>query len=429
MADARRDPAPRIERSDPDRDARSALLRVLRFVLIALFFAITLISLVNIGANPNELGASGDVSLVSGWPWVLAVAVAVGAVVVLIDIASPKKGASALFAVILGLLAGLAAAAIFGVLIDLVANIYELEELRFLSTVKILIGVALCYLSISIVLQTQDDFRLVIPYVEFSKQLRGVRPLLLDTSVLIDGRIIDIGDTGVIQGPVLVPRFVVDELQTLADSSDKLKRDRGRRGLDMIVRLQAAPRLDVTIEETPVRGKAVDTALVELATQMRAVVVTSDHALTRVAGIHGVSVINLNDLAGALRPTVTPGDQLRLRLIRAGEQPGQAVGYLPDGTMVVADEAEGLIGQETDLVTTGAVQTSAGRLIFARPAGQRAPGDERDGPAPEPPAGDGDGGPEAGDAPESDEGDRGPFPPAPPQRSRSRSAARNPRRG
>lgn len=426
MAEPSRESAPRIERIDPDRQARNALLRVMRVILVALFFAITLLSLVNIGANPNELGATGDVSLVSGWPWVLAVAVLVGGAVVLLDVASPKKGASAIFAVVLGLLAGLAATAIFGLLIDLVAEIYNLRELRFLSTVKVLLGVALTYLSISIVLQTQDDFRLVIPYVEFSKQLRGARPLLLDTSVLIDARFLDIGETGIVQAPVLIPRFVIDELQALADSGDRLKRDRGRRGLDVVVKLQHAPRLDVTIEETTVHAKAVDTALVELAIHLRAAVVTSDHALTRVAGIHGVEVINLNQLASAMRPSITPGDPLRIRLIKPGEQPAQAVGYLPDGAMVVADGASHLIGREADLVATGTLQTSAGRLIFARPA-EDAPSPHVPEPSADTPRDDD---PEdQPDAAPEPQPPAGPAPASPPQRSRARSAARNPRRG
>ena len=147
----------------------------------------------------------------------------------------------------------------------------------------------LCYLGITTVLQTQDDFRLVIPYVEFAKQIRGPRPLLLDTSALIDARIADLADTGIIQSPVVIPHFVVAELQLLADSSDKLKRARGRRGLDVIARLQRAAALDVSIDETAVPGKAVDQMLVELARRMPAIDRDDRHrAWTASPSIQGV---------------------------------------------------------------------------------------------------------------------------------------------
>jgi uncharacterized protein YacL len=230
----------------------------------------------------------------------------------------------------------------------------------------VLFGVAFTYLGVSIVLQTQDDFRLVIPYVEFAKQTRGVRPLLLDTSVLIDGRFLDAAETGLIQSPVVIPRFVIAELQTLADSAERLKRTRGRRGLELVGKMQRSPRLDVSVDETPVPGKSVDQMLVELARQLSGSIVTTDIALARVGKIHGVTVINLNDVALAMKPSFIPGERLRVSLIKPGEQPEQAVGYLEDGTMVVAENGRAAIGKTVDLIVATSLQTSAGKLIFAR---------------------------------------------------------------
>jgi uncharacterized protein YacL len=155
-------------------------------------------------------------------------------------------------------------------------------------------------------------------------------------------------------------------MQRLADSSDKLKRARGRRGLDVVTKLQKSPRLDVTIDETPLPGMEVDSMIVELARMMPGIVVTTDSGLGRVAGIQGATVLNMHDLANALKPNVIPGEPLIVSLLKRGEQPGQGVGYLDDGTMVVAENGERAIGREVTLTVTSTMQTSAGRLIFGR---------------------------------------------------------------
>jgi uncharacterized protein YacL len=244
-----------------------------------------------------------------------------------------------------------------------------------------MLGLCLCYLGVTTVLQTQDEFRIVIPYVEFAKQIRGVRPLVLDTSALIDGRIADVAATGLIQAPLVVPRFVLAELQLLGDSGDKLKRAKGRRGLDIVARLQRQGTLDVKLDDTPVHALSVDQMLVELSQKLGGGrLMTTDLALTRVAQIHGVMVLNLHEIANTLKPTLISGQQLLLRLVKHGEQPGQAVGYLEDGTMVVAEAAAHRIGQDTLLLVTGSMQTTAGRLVFARPldSSEMEPGDELD---------------------------------------------------
>ncbi|MCA9050603.1 MAG: TRAM domain-containing protein [Planctomycetaceae bacterium] len=222
------------------------------------------------------------------------------------------------------------------------------------------------YLCVSLLLQTKDDFRFVIPYVEFAKQIRGYKVTLLDTSVIIDGRILDIAETRVLQGPLIVPKFVLHELQAVADSQDKLKRARGRRGLDVLSKLQESTSLEVSIEDTPVEGVGVDQMLVTLAQQMQARVMTNDYNLNKIANLRGVEVVNLNDLAKAMRPTVLPGEALRVKIIRPGESANQGVGYLEDGTMVVVEHARQHVGEEIAVQVTSTLQTSAGRMIFGR---------------------------------------------------------------
>jgi uncharacterized protein YacL len=235
-----------------------------------------------------------------------------------------------------------------------------------LKGVKVVIGVITCYLGISLVLQTKGDFRFVIPYVEFAKDVRGARPTILDTSVIIDGRILDIVKSHLLQAGLVVPRFVLQELHTLSDSADKLKRARGRRGLDTLQKLQGDPSVDVSILDTEVEGPSVDQKLVVLARDLNARIMTNDFNLNKIATLRGVTVVNINDLAAALRPVALPGEQMRIKIVKYGEGPNQGVGYLDDGTMVVVENARHMIGQEVNLVVTSSLQTSAGRMFFGR---------------------------------------------------------------
>jgi uncharacterized protein YacL len=218
--------------------------------------------------------------------------------------------------------------------------------------------------------QTKDEFRFIIPYVEFSKQLKGGKPLVLDTSVIIDGRIADICDTRIIDNKLVVPRFVLQELQSVADSSDKLKRNRGRRGLDVLKRIQNNPKIELQMHEAnlpELNGVAkVDERLVILAKALGARVVTNDFNLNKIAQLQGVEVINLNELANAMKSVALPGETLTVRLVKPGDQIGQGVGYLEDGTMVVVEQARSHIGHEVNLSVTSVLQTPAGRMIFGR---------------------------------------------------------------
>jgi uncharacterized protein YacL len=244
-------------------------------------------------------------------------------------------------------------------------------ERRALS---LIITVICCYIAISTLLQTKDEFRFIIPYVEFSKQVKGAKSLVLDTSVIIDGRIADICDTRFIDTKLIVPRFVLQELQSVADSSDKLKRNRGRRGLDMLKRMQNNPKVELQMHEAnlPVLRDVhkVDERLVVLAKALDARVVTNDYNLNKIAQLQGVEVINLNELANALKSVALPGELMTVRLVKPGDQYGQGVGYLEDGTMVVVEQGRSAIGQDVSITVTSVLQTPAGRMIFGRLEGR-----------------------------------------------------------
>ncbi|HYO41608.1 MAG TPA: PIN domain-containing protein [Candidatus Limnocylindrales bacterium] len=205
------------------------------------------------------------------------------------------------------------------------------------------------------------------PGAEPAAEETGPR-IVVDTSVLIDGRIAEIVESGFIYGTLVVPRFVLDELQHIADSSDSLRRNRGRRGLEILNRMQRDGRTPIEIVDDDAPGIAeVDAKLVELAKRRSRVVLTNDFNLNRVAELQGVRVMNINSLANAVKPAVLPGEELRVKVIQEGKEVGQGVGFLDDGTMIVVEGGARLIDQEVDLTVTRVLQTVAGRMIFAQP--------------------------------------------------------------
>jgi uncharacterized protein YacL len=291
------------------------------------------------------------------------------AIVLIIDILTPNKRLSAVLGVYLGLVVGLFAALAVSLLIDLIGDSWGLKKgdtaYQYLTLLKLVSGITLCYFGISIVFTTKDNLRLVLPYVEFARKVRGIRPLLVDTSILIDGRIEQLATSKFIDAPLVIPQFVVDELHQLSDSNDKLKRERGRRGLHILANLRNSGQVELTIERSEVSGLSVDRSLLELAESSGFRVLTTDSNLQQVGLIEGVVVLNLNDLSVAVRTQAVPGAIITLEIVRKGESANQGVGYMPDGTMVVVENAGANIGESISIEVTNALQTSAGRMIFA----------------------------------------------------------------
>jgi uncharacterized protein YacL len=321
---------------------------------------------------------------------------ALGGVVLFTDVRERNKQIATISAVYFGLLFGLLLGWLFSLALEpIIESAYTgtPEQVKRLTLIwRFAVTVICCYIAISTLLQTKDDFRFIIPYVEFAKQVKGGRPLVLDTSVIIDGRLADLCDTRLVDTKLIVPRFVLQELQAIADSSDKLKRNRGRRGLDILKRLQSNPKIELQMHEgsvgevRPGEKVRVDERLVLFAKAIGARVVTNDFNLNKIAQLQGVDVINLNEVANSLKTVALPGEYLTVRVVKPGDQIGQGVGYLDDGTMVVIEQGRNLIGQETSILVTSVLQTPAGRMIFgrpeARPSGSYSPVQSTPGMAP-----------------------------------------------
>ncbi len=352
-------PAEREKLQERTQRRTLSLIRLVYLVLLVIFTLLPFVATVTKTAAKVSFGDY----------WVaLLLTFLFGAIVLTLDALTPHRRLASLAAVYLGFVVGLLATLAISPLMDIVLKVWDLTGDpwdAYALVIKLALGITICYVTITTILTTKDDFRLVIPYVEFARQVRGVRPLVIDTSVLIDGRIERLGDSGFFDAPVIVPQFVIDELQTLADSGDRTKRARGRRGLDIVGTIQLLPELDVTIDTTDPPGHAVDHKLVELAHDQNLRLLTTDHNLEKVARIRGVGVLNLNDLSQILRPPVLTGDHIKVEVVKRGEGDGQGVGYLADGTMVVIEEAGHRLGENLPLVVSNALQTTAGRMVFA----------------------------------------------------------------
>jgi uncharacterized protein YacL len=305
---------------------------------------------------------------------VFTLVVCLGGVVIGIDLLTKHKQVTSISAIYFGLLLGFLLGTLLWMALQPLLNMYLKLDENESNLARILITLITCYICVSTLFQTKDEFRFIIPYVEFSKQLKGARPLVLDTSVIIDGRIADICDTGIIDTKLIVPRFVLQELQGIADSSDKIKRNRGRRGLDILKRMQTNTKVELQMHEANLAElrdvQKVDERLVVLAKVLGARVVTNDFNLNKIAQLQGVEVINLNELANALKLVALPGEALPVRIVKQGDQIGQGVGYLDDGTMVVVEQGRAAIGQEVSITVTSVLQTPAGRMIFGRMDGR-----------------------------------------------------------
>lgn len=244
------------------------------------------------------------------------------------------------------------------------------------NILSVILYIFLGYLGISVATKKIDDL-ISIPNIlkkslikdkEENKNTYLYQPKILDTSVIIDGRIADVCKTGFVEGPLIIPEFVLEELRHIADSSDSLKRNRGRRGLDILNKIQKELIMEVKIVDTDFEEIAeVDSKLVRLGQVMDGKIVTNDFNLNKVAELQGVPVLNINELANAIKPVVLPGEEMVVQVIKEGKEMGQGVAYLDDGTMIVVDGGKKHIGETMDVMVTSVLQTAAGRMIFAKP--------------------------------------------------------------
>ena len=268
-------------------------------------------------------------------------------------------------------------AAVFGLLFGLIMAKLVSDAIALIpfdastiANVRVVMTWVFCYLGMMMALRGRDEFSVIIPYVRLSRRDRGEEAYLVDTSAVIDGRLLDLCKARFIEGRLIVPRFVLKELQMVADSTDPIKRSRGRRGLEVLNQLRQLPTIDVRIHEEELPGIAeTDAKLVKLAQILSTQVITNDFNLNRVAEFQDVRVLNVNELSQALRPVVLPGESLEVKPLKEGKEPNQAVAYLDDGTMVVVENGRSLIGQTVKGVVTSVLQTAAGRMVFVRPDG------------------------------------------------------------
>jgi uncharacterized protein YacL len=286
----------------------------------------------------------------------------VGVVIIVLEIGMRKVSVRGLSSSVFGLILGL-------IIAKLVTDAFSLMRIPpdTLNLVRATSTLIFCYLGMVLALRGKDEFNVIIPYVRLRRQDQNEEVAILDTSVIIDGRIVDICKTKFLEGRIVIPRFVLKELQQIADSTDPIKRQRGRRGLDILHTVQKEIGQDIMLheEEFP-EYPEVDAKLVKLAKLLQAKILTVDFNLNRVATLQGIKVLNINELANALKPVVFPGEHMEIKLIKEGKEHNQAVGYLDDGTMVVVEDARRLIGQEAKVVVTSVLQTQAGRMIFTK---------------------------------------------------------------
>ena len=299
----------------------------------------------------NEHPLVGVVSCVGG-----------GALLILIEANLKQVSVRGLSSMVFGLLLGIFMA-------NLVSDILSLLPLGDVlkPILRVVMTLVFSYLGAVMALRGKDEFNLIIPYVRFKRQDLKDGVVLLDTSAIIDGRVSDIFKSGFLGGRLVVPRFVLQELQRLADSEDDTKRQRGRRGMEILKSMQKDTAADVRIHEDDLTGaESVDLKLVKLSKMMDARICTTDFNLSRMASSQGIEMLNINDLVNSVKPVVFTGEELEIKLLKEGKEANQAIGYLEDGTMVVVSDGRKGLGHTVKVYVTSALQTQAGRMIFAK---------------------------------------------------------------
>ncbi len=329
-------------------------IRVVRilFVVLCLFLG----AVIALG-----FGRSGWLGAVWGLPF--------GGLIVLLDASLGNFSMRHFSYAVFGLLIGL-----FGAFLITRVGVFQLAWFLSLpdgdairNAVEIAIYATLGFLGITLALRSdRDQLAFVIPYVRFRRDASEGEPLLLDTNIVIDGRIPRLFQTGFLSGTLVIPRLVLDELQRMADSHDPIKAERGKHGLDVMEQMRAIRDLDLTIHEDGNRDSVpVDTRLVSLARELNARLLTNDENLAQVARLRGIQVLSLNELSRALQSELAAGDEIEVALVKPGREKHQAVGYMPDGAMIVVNQAASRMGQTVRVMISGTTQTAAGRLVFA----------------------------------------------------------------
>lgn len=296
-----------------------------------------------------------------GWPgWLGPFAgLGVGLAIIYIEIRLEGRSGQEILAGVLGLILGLVLALLLG---WVVLQIPALADYPPGQYVVVAMALILAYLGAGVGMRKIRETRFFS-----AKQEKSAATKILDTSVIIDGRIADISESHFIEGKLLIPKFVLDELQQIADSPDPLKRTRGRRGLDILRRMQLRKDLEVVVDgHDPGGSDDVDSKLVAIARERGAKIVTNDYNLNKVAELHGITVLNVNVLANSLRPAVLPGEEMSVRIMKRGREADQGVGYLDDGTMVVVEGGSTLLDRTVAVIITSVLQTTVGRMIFAK---------------------------------------------------------------
>lgn len=310
--------------------------------------------------------------------WMVPACIAVGLCVIGVEVLFARSSIQTISALVFGLLVGFALSALFSPVIEVIVERFvahvedetnagdaaaEIRQVKFLM--QLVVTVLFCYFGITLLLQTQGQFKFLIPYVEFRSEVKGLRPVLVDTSVILEGQLGPLAETGFFESRLVVPSFVASEIQRLADSGDARKRQVGERGLAILKSLVTEERVEIVSYEEDGVG-AVDETLLLVARRESARILTRDAKLDRRAALEGVPTIFLPRVIGAIRPSEQVGDRVDLEIVRKGEQDHQGVGYLPDGTLVVVDQASDAIGSTQAVEIRRVVPTQSGRMLFAR---------------------------------------------------------------
>jgi len=291
---------------------------------------------------------------------------ALGVAIVVFEIFARRVSLKGLSSAVFGILLGLLASWIFAKTLDQVPLPKEATA-DIVNNVKLFVTFAFIYFGLTLGIKGKDEFNLIIPYVKFKRQTMKEESMIVDTSSIIDGRILDIVKTKFIEAKFIVPRFVLNELHALSDSTDHMKRQKGKRGIEILHSLKKEPNIEVEVLDQSVEGvKTVDEKIVKLGQDMDAKVLTTDYNLNRIAQLQGVVVLNINDLANALKPSFVAGQKFTSKLIKEGKEHNQAVGYLEDGTMVVVESGRRLIGKTVNIEVSSILQSSSGRIVFTK---------------------------------------------------------------